>query len=544
MDRKRNPDFVNEWLNIILECAESDSSRMAEHCDKLEQYARETHSDALMGHSLFYRGYNAYSHGYLTDSMDYLSTALNYLLNSGEWEVAARAYTAMGTIADTQGDISLATDCNFKGLALCQENDLGWGEYNIRSNIASIFLSLGEFAHAADMLQECELLTEKGLTVPADTQNVLWANLSECYLQLGELEKSASYLNLLKATLQDSTTPMDRLMAYMLEAKLSHATGDDAACEQAIADLQSFEFTSLQVLSAFNELCQHAELLLHKEKYENFLIIIDRISEFAKSPNAEARILGLRLKYYKKVGDHRSYAETAIRHYELTAMMESERNKIISHNILNRIRLDEEANRRREIEKTNLLLKQKSEHDSLTGLNNRYKLNELAETAFQRAYMDGTPLALEILDIDCFKEFNDNYGHQAGDDCLVKIAEAIRSLEAHPGIHTARYGGDEFVIIYENHSLESVTKLAAHLHEKIRRMNIEHKFSTVSNRVSISQGLFRGIPAGGNKLWDWLSCADMALYGVKARGKNNYHIATDFAEVNTYYKAGGNSPRQ
>ena len=537
MDIKRYPEQVGIWFDTVSKCAGSDSQRMSENCQLLEQYARQNRCDDLLGYSFFYRGYDCYARNMLTDSLDYLSTALNHLLTAGEWEMAARTYTAMGNIADAQGDVSLATDCNFKGLTLCQEYDLARGEYNIRSNIASIFLSLGEYAHAADMLRECELLSEK-VNVASDAQNVLWANLSECYLQLGELEKSAAYLKQLKETHRDEFGFMEPLMISMLEAKLYYASGDIEGCERAIADLSALEFNSTMVLSAFSELCQHAEMLLQRGNEQDFLIMLDRISEFAKTPKTESRILSLRLKHTKLRGDSRAYAEMAIRHYELNSMLSSERNKIVSHNILNRIRLEEEANRRREIEKTNLLLKQRSEHDSLTGLNNRYRLNELAENAFQRAYVDGTPLTLEILDIDCFKEYNDNYGHQAGDDCLVKIAEAIRSLEAYPGVHTARYGGDEFVIIYENHSVDSVTKLAAHLQEKVRRMNIEHKFSTVSDRVSISQGLFRRIPSGANKLWDWLSCADMALYGVKAHGKNGFHVSTDFAEVNSYYRSG------
>ena len=543
MDLKRYPEFVRKWFDIIVESAGSDSVRMAEHCDMLEQYARSEHYDDLMGNSLFYRGYNSYAIGRLNDSMDHLSAALNFLLNAGEWEMAARCYTAMGNIADTQGDVSLATDCNFKGLALCQENDLGRGEYNIRSNIASIFLSLGEYTHAAEMLRECEALHEKGLTIPHDANNVLLANLSECYLQLGELEKSAAYLKLLKETHRDEFGVMEHLMVGMLEARLYHAMGDEDACIKAINDVQSLEFTNMVVLSAFNELCQHCELLLQKERYGDFLHLTDRMAKFVGTPKGELRLLGLRLRYFKAVDDHRSYAEMAIRHYELTTMMERERNRNTSHNILNRIRLEEEANRRREIEKANLLLKQKSEHDSLTGLSNRYKLNEFAETAFQRAYVEGTPLTIEILDIDCFKEYNDNYGHQAGDEVLVKIAEAIRSLEAYPGVHTARYGGDEFVIVYENHSRDSVTKLATHLQEKVRRLNIEHKYSKVSDRVSISQGLFRKIPKGGNKLWDFLSNADMVLYGVKTRGKNSWHIATEFKEARTYYNEGRQSSR-
>ena len=190
--------------------------------------------------------------------------------------------------------------------------------------------------------------------------------------------------------------------------------------------------------------------------------------------------------------------------------------------------------KRKEIERTNLLLKQKSEQDALTGLNNRYKLNELAELAFHKAQSSGTPLAIEILDIDYYKEYNDNYGHQAGDEVLIRIADAIRSLEEYDGVHTARYGGDEFVVIYEGYSPEEVERMAQLLQDKIYELNIEHKFSAVSDRVSISQGLFHQIPSKINKLWDFLYGADMILYVVKRRGKNNYHLEKSFEDAAQY----------
>ena len=145
------------------------------------------------------------------------------------------------------------------------------------------------------------------------------------------------------------------------------------------------------------------------------------------------------------------------------------------------------------------------------------------------------PLTFEILDIDCYKEYNDHYGHQAGDECLIRIADVIRSMEEYAGIHTARYGGDEFVIIYEEYSRKDVEKMAQRLHDKIYNLNVEHKHSKVSDRVSISQGLFHKIPSGLNKTWDFLYGADMALYITKSLGKNNYHIGTDFEEIRIRY---------
>ena len=99
---------------------------------------------------------------------------------------------------------------------------------------------------------------------------------------------------------------------------------------------------------------------------------------------------------------------------------------------------------------------------------------------------------------------------------------------------------DEFVLIYEDYSKQDVEKMAKRLQDKIYSLNIEHRNSRVSDRVTISQGLFHKIPSGGNKTWDFLYGADMALYGVKYRGKNDYFVGTTFDEVRSL--DGGKKP--
>ena len=104
--------------------------------------------------------------------------------------------------------------------------------------------------------------------------------------------------------------------------------------------------------------------------------------------------------------------------------------------------------KRREMEKANERLLEKSETDPLTRLANRFRLNDYLERAFERTRDDHRAFAVEILDIDYFKEYNDNYGHQAGDARIVAIADELRKMQSHDTF-CARYGGDEFIIIYE-----------------------------------------------------------------------------------------------
>ncbi len=536
MDHASLPAHVQEWIRKIEEHMVTNPELLMEYCDKLEQYAEETRSGYLKGYSMFFRGYSYYVMSKLEESMTALTCALNELIGTDDWFMTARTYNSMGNIADFQGDLSLAIDCYCKGLSISKEHGLDLLVFSISSNLSNIHIALGELDHAVDMLLSCEKRMEEGLGVAPQSKMVILANLTTCYIRLGKLVEAKKYLERLKRDFGDHPADTNRVILGILTSELYHELGDVQTRDAAIAELHGMDFQSNIVFDALNELCRHAHLLLELKKFDEFLALVEQIESRADSPNVEKIVLDLRLKYYQKIGDQKACEEIAVKFYEVSELREHIQNKIIAHNIIARIYLDEESAKRREIERTNLLLKQKSERDALTGMNNRYKLNELSELMFHRAYVSGTPLTVEILDIDCYKEFNDNYGHQAGDDCLVRLAEVIRSMEEYPNVYTARYGGDEFVILYEGYARDDVERMARLLQNKVHALNIEHKYSKVSDRVTVSQGLFHRIPSGGNKPWDFLYCADMALYGVKKRAKNSYYIGSSLEEVRRYSK--------
>lgn len=138
------------------------------------------------------------------------------------------------------------------------------------------------------------------------------------------------------------------------------------------------------------------------------------------------------------------------------------------------------------------------------------------------------PIAVEILDVDYFKEFNDNYGHTKGDFCLKAISEKINETSTkYENIHAFRYGGDEFVIIYNYYPKENVEKIVEELRTSIHECKVKHGYSDVSDKVTITQGIYYEDDYNGDisskKL---LEKADKALYKAKRSGKDNYKIFT------------------
>lgn len=179
---------------------------------------------------------------------------------------------------------------------------------------------------------------------------------------------------------------------------------------------------------------------------------------------------------------------------------------------------------RRQLTESNALLERLSTLDTLTGVANRRRFDEVLRHEWRRAARDGTPLSLVFCDIDFFKNYNDGYGHLEGDECLVQVARAVNSISNRPGDLAARYGGEEFVLILPGTGEEGATTLAERLRARILELDIPHGFSPLGPRLTISLGVASAIPSPGSEPAELLALADRAVYAAKAEGRNRVKV--------------------
>lgn len=126
-----------------------------------------------------------------------------------------------------------------------------------------------------------------------------------------------------------------------------------------------------------------------------------------------------------------------------------------------------------------------------------------------------------MLDIDCFKQFNDAYGHLAGDDCLRAVAAAIKSSMRRPGDLVARYGGEEFAVILSNTDAFGADALLSEALGSVRKLAIPHSSSQVKGGVvTLSIGYAAVTPCQHDSPFELLHRADQALYQAKDQGRN------------------------
>ena len=156
----------------------------------------------------------------------------------------------------------------------------------------------------------------------------------------------------------------------------------------------------------------------------------------------------------------------------------------------------------------------------MTQISNRRRFDEQLSTLWPLHVRERQPLSIMLCDIDYFKGFNDFYGHQEGDEALMKVAGVFKAVLSRTSDCVARYGGEEFGFILPNTTAEGAQQVADKIHDEIASLALEHKASEVSTVLTVSIGLVTMIPQPYDNSESLIALADSALYQAKANGRN------------------------
>jgi diguanylate cyclase (GGDEF)-like protein len=193
--------------------------------------------------------------------------------------------------------------------------------------------------------------------------------------------------------------------------------------------------------------------------------------------------------------------------------------------------MHEKTSRKRFLEAC--LLREMVARDGLTGIQNRRMFDQHIARVWQQAVREAKRVAVLLVDIDCFKDYNDHYGHQAGDECLRAVAVSLSQCARRPLDFVARYGGEEFAIVLYQASHEYVAEVLTRIQRSVAELNIPHDASRVASRLTVSIGAAFVLPAVNRSLEGLIQLADEALYSAKEEGRNRvivleaeYHTMT------------------
>ena len=525
MEGYENNHVVEEWIQGVYVNRGINAELTLKYCAEIERYALEENDGALLGFSYFYQGETYYGLNDGENLFKYIAKSLTYLDQSGQRELMVRAYNILAITSGSRGNVPVSMDYYLAGLNYCKKYGLTEEENMINLNLGSLYMNHSQYAEAQGYFEKVQdfLNRHQGEEKFLAWQICVSMDLGKCYMMRGMMERAKEYYDKIDEEYLQKLDHVEVLAVLCFKAGFYHKMGREQDRDRCIEEIHQQMNEDFAIMDIFDDLYDFCLLLLELKRDDvlwDTLTVLETLTKRAEIVNLQRKIIGLKIKYYRSIGENAGYLQAAGLFYELTEVTEKENQYMITSMINVRNSLEKANEQRKKAEEANQKLLKKSETDQLTGLSNRYRLNDYSEKVFERCMETGRPMAVEILDIDYFKQYNDNYGHQKGDQCIFAVAGQLKAMQ-NEKIFCARYGGDEFIVIYEDMSRDEVLSKAEELRKRIMELKIEHLYSQVLPLVTITQGICYAIPEHGNKNWDFLHVADMMLYRVKKQRRND-----------------------
>lgn len=523
-DAVKRREKIESYKKIVLENRRNDNDRVLEYCHKIIELADETGDEDALGFAYFYIGEVEYLTNSIDEMFGSMLNALRYLGNSGQWCLAARVYNVMGITSVSRGNTVVAMEYYMSGLYICEEHDVKSVQSSIELNLGYLYLDAGVYKEAEEYFLKAynEYVRTPAGKRRIETLTMIYTNLATCHLLADELDKAKEYIGKLKDECQASFSNMDYIYVECLEVRFHHICGDYESRDKIIDDVKRRLSRNVLIMDIFDDIYDFCNLMIEIDRLDVLQEIIERLDEPIKKTqinNLKRKFLTLKIKLYMKNGDKEACNGALVSFFDLSEKLEKDKQKMIASILHVRNSVDKMKDKQRVLEAEKLKLLERSETDQLTGIANRYRLVQYAQSSLAKCKKERIPLAYEVLDIDYFKQYNDTYGHQAGDECIKAVAGILADIQ-NDSIFAARYGGDEFVVIYVGMSVEEVARTAEVLKRRVEELESVYKGTGVDGGVTISQGICHCIPEEDSKDRDYLYSADIMLYNVKRKKRN------------------------
>ena len=534
MDFSHYEDDIRVQLEIVTATHRTDSKRCRIICETLLSKGDELNDNTLIGFAYCYLALSYFVDNEYQLFVSNLLQGLKYQLQPPIPFLLTKSYNLLGINESYTGDISMAMDHYLHSLQYAEEAGLPYAAGAAYYNIGMIYRDLNDIDAAISSLKKG--LANLKISPSSENRqrniNLTYSSLATCYLELGDTTSALHYFEQRDKQLEDIQDDA-HIAALSFEIKYYHILEDHIRRDKAIDTILTIVENASSLTVVFDELfllCEFLYKVGYLDQLWRLLCSID-------SPNTQTGVTEMILKfitykayYYQGKGLHEKYLETCAEHFAMAKRQEKENQVRLKNSIKLREDLEKIKIEQRQMQTENKMLLDKSKRDFLTSLPNREWLNDYADTAFNKALQNRTPLAIEILDIDNFKQYNDILGHMAGDRYLQALSGLLHGL-MESGHFCARYGGDEFVIIYENLSNTDILELSERLRQDVMDLSIADQSDVSNLSITISQGICSSVPMSWERTWDYFHAADQALYHVKNTGRNAIRLAPNLFEL-------------
>lgn len=507
-----------DWLRLNRL---SDTTRARAYCKELSVYAAEHHDVTLLGACHHYLGELAFLDLQFNTAITELKLAMLYLEHSDSPKLYISACIVLGNLYYQNSAYESCTDYYLRALRFAEEHHFHMYCGIARHNIAEVYNTLQDYSCALSELQE----SWEELCCPDDfpffqrhcqiSNRLLTASV---LLSLGQPDDALQCIHKADELLaEQNDASWDMTTYYIVKAMYALQTNDfSAAANDLDALCDAFLHSPLRAENT------PSVIRLGEYLYANydlkFLLKLnplwDQILNSDCSPACQLSVLKLRWKSSFETDPERIRAAGD----QLIRLLEKNETSTRQAKCDSIHHLAEHNEQFHEARKWMMM----ANKDTLTNLWNRRHFQTLFQEKQLFAINHDLPLAVGLLDVDHFKEYNDNYGHLSGDDVLRQLTELFLEF-ATTRLQFGRYGGDEFMFLAVGITPESLGKVFSQLFARLEQAALPHLYSSVAPIVTISAGAAY-LPPKGKTFDDYLSAADALLYEAKRTGKNHIVI--------------------
>lgn len=488
------------------------------------EYITEEADSGLYGKACYYAAYDAFLNGRQEDALNFLTEGIRCMEGTTEEGDIARCYNILGIIAHGQSNLILAMEQYDMALNYARRHGSKLINSIVVSNMADAYYRMGAYKRAIRCYRECiaeyEASGHDSVSGEYNYQMML-AGYGYCLVKAGYLEEAEeTAAKLWSMIFEPKREAVPKLATYTFFAALSFRQGEMEKAEHCMETAIRNVREKVCAVTEFDNLLDLLDCLAQAGETERLREVLDCVEPRLDGELHEGlwmQLLLYRLKYCSEAMGQEEFIQCSRLFFELKERYECDENNQVLRMMELRKRLRHIRRERELLKEQNTELRYKAEHDQITGLPNRGYLNRYLEVTFHEAERRKERLGILFVDIDYFKQLNDRYGHQKGDECIAAVAEAVR--EGAGEEFAARYGGDEFVVVMKNPSDREVRECAGRISDYVSGRRIPNADSGPEGIVSVTMGGVCAVPQRYHKVWDFMTAADEALYEQKKEGK-------------------------
>ncbi|MBP5160307.1 MAG: GGDEF domain-containing protein [Lachnospiraceae bacterium] len=517
-----NSDRIEELKQNILATRLTDPKGALSLCYELERMSTLAHDDYSHAFAECYIGTILYALNRIDEVMILFESALPSFHSGGYYLLEAKAYIIMGLAFGSKHDHITSLDYFMTALEISKRYGFYLQSAVVCNNISILYTKIGDYRSACKQLRIAISYCTKLEDGSGDNSLRLFImNLTFNLLCLKHFDEAEEVLSNLVETPELLSSEKFTGFYYYLKLRMAYHHENMEEFNRLLPLTVSALKSRIALVDQILIYTELSKFLLEIGDFDNLRLLVENIEQKAALYSFNRSLAGLceiEIRYYKAIGDKEKLARAYMDYYSCCVDHHEEmrHNNALAANMF--VTLNNIEREQKSLESQRQVLIHRSEYDALTKLPNRSRLKKHTDSLLSSAQMRRNSFCIILMDVDCFKQYNDTYGHIKGDQVLRSIGNVLRSV-SDTDAEFYRYGGDEFLGVAKGKTDEEIEQLLSQIESQVLALEVESAGQSKNRFVTITAGFVNRVPKKEDTLNLFINEADESLYRNKASWK-------------------------